>query len=73
MQEKSSKFKFLIPILSGLLAVIFVLSGAIYLLFSINIFNEEKVQIIKAPKGPIKEKPVDAGGKIIDHIFNLFF
>ena len=73
MQEKSSKFKFLIPILSGLLAVIFVLSGAIYLLFNINIFNEEKVQIIKAPKGPIKEKPVDAGGKIIDHIDAEFY
>jgi len=73
VQEKSSKFKFLIPVLSGLLAVIFVLSGAIYLLFNINIFNEEKVQIIKAPKGPIKEKPVDAGGKIIDHIDAEFY
>lgn len=73
MQEKSSKFKFLIPILSGLLAVIFVLSGAIYIIFNINIFNESKIQIIKAPKGPIKEKPVDAGGKIIDHLDADFY
>ena len=73
MSDKNKKFKFLIPILSGLLAVIFVLSGAIYIFFNINLFSEEKIQIIKASKGPIKEKPLDSGGKIIDHLDADFY
>ena len=73
MSDKNKKFKFLIPILSGLLAVIFVLSGAIYIFFNINLFSEEKIQIIKASKGPVKEKPLDSGGKIIDHLDADFY
>ena len=73
MSDKNKKFKFLIPILSGLLAVIFVLSGAIYIFFNINLFSEEKIQIIKASKGPVKEKPIDSGGKIIDHLDADFY
>ena len=73
MSDKNKKFKFLIPILSGLLAVIFVLSGAIYIIFNINLFSEEKIQIIKASKGPIKEKPLDSGGKVIDHLDADFY
>ncbi len=73
MSDKNKKFKFLIPILSGLLAVIFVLCGAIYIFFNINILSEEKIQIIKASKGPVKEKPLDSGGKIIDHLDADFY
>jgi hypothetical protein len=73
VSDKNKKFKFLIPILSGLLAVIFVLSGAIYIFFNINLFSEEKIQIIKASKGPVKEKPLDSGGKIIDHLDADFY
>jgi hypothetical protein len=73
VSDKNKKFQFLIPILSGLLAVIFVLSGAIYIFFNINLFSEEKIQIIKASKGPVKEKPLDSGGKIIDHLDADFY
>jgi hypothetical protein len=73
VSDKNKKFKFLIPILSGLLAVIFVLSGAIYIFFNIYLFREEKIQIIKASKGPVKEKPLDSGGKIIDHLDADFY
>ena len=73
MLDKNKKFKFLIPILSGLLAVIFVLSGTIYIFFNINLFSEEKIQIIKASKFPVKEKPLESGGKIIDHLDADFY
>ena len=62
MSDKNKKFKFLIPILSGLLAVIFVLSGAIYIFFNINILSEEKIQIIKGwqdKDGILQEKIFD--------------
>jgi hypothetical protein len=37
------------------------------------LFSEEKIQIIKASKGPVKEKPLDSGGKIIDHLDANFY
>ena len=67
MAENSKKFRILLPLLSGLLSVIFVLSGAIYIFFNINFLGNKEIQILKAPEGPIKEKPKNSGGKIIDH------
>ena len=67
MTENSKKFRILLPLLSGLLSVIFVLSGAIYIFFNINFLGNKEIQILKAPEGPIKEKPKNSGGKIIDH------
>ena len=67
MAENSKKFRILLPLLSGLLSVIFVLRGAIYIFFNINFLGNKEIQILKAPEGPIKEKPKNSGGKIIDH------
>ena len=67
MEETSNKFRFLIPLLSGLFAVIFVLCGVIYIIININLFKEDNIPIIKAPEGPIKEKPEKPGGKVIKH------
>ena len=67
MAENSNKFRILLPLLSGLLSVIFVLSGAIYIFLNINFLGNKEIQILKAPEGPIKEKPKNSGGKIIDH------
>ena len=67
MAENSKKFRILLPLLSGLLSVIFVLSGAIYIFFNINFLGNKEIQILKASEGPIKEKPKNSGGKIIDH------
>ena len=57
MAENSKKFRILLPLLSGLLSVIFVLSGAIYIFFNINFLGNKEIQILKATEGPIKEKP----------------
>jgi len=67
MDETSNKFRFLIPLLSGLFAVIFVLCGVIYIILNINFFKVDNIPIIKAPEGPIKEKPEKPGGKVIEH------
>ena len=67
MDETSNKFRFLIPLLSGLFSVIFVLCGVIYIILNINFFKVDNIPIIKAPEGPIKEKPEKPGGKIIKH------
>ena len=56
MTENTKKFKILFPLLGGLFSVILVLSGAIYIFFNINFFSKKEIQLIKAPKGPIKEK-----------------
>ena len=56
MGESSNKFRFLIPLLSGLFAVIFLLCGVIYIIININLFKVDNIPIIKAPEGPIKEK-----------------
>ena len=73
MEETSNKFRFLIPLLSGLFAVIFVLCGVIYIIININLFKEDNIPIIKAPEGPIKEKPEKPGGKVIDHRDKIFY
>ena len=73
MTENSKKFRILLPLLGGLLSVILVLSGAIYIFFNINFFSKKEIQLIKAPKGPIKEKPKNSGGKIIDHLDAEFY
>ena len=44
MDESSNKFRFLIPLLSGLFAVIFLLCGVIYIIFNINIFKVDNIQ-----------------------------
>ena len=67
MGESSKKFRFLIPLLSGLFAVIFLLCGVIYIIININLFKVDNIPIIKAPEGPIKEKPEKPGGKVIKH------
>ena len=73
MTENSKKFKILFPLLGGLFSVILVLSGTIYIFFNINFFSKKEIQLIKAPKGPIKEKPKNSGGKIIDHLDAEFY
>ena len=73
MTENSKKFKILFPLLGGLFSVILVLSGVIYIFFNINFFSKKEIQLIKAPKGPIKEKPKNSGGKIIDHLDAEFY
>ena len=73
MTENSKKFKILLPLLGGLFSVILVLSGAIYIFFNINFFSNKEIQLIKAPEGPIKEKPENSGGKIIDHLDAEFY
>ena len=73
MAENVKKFKILLPLLGGLFSVILVLSGAIYIFFNINFFSKKEIQLIKAPKGPIKEKPKNSGGKIIDHLDAEFY
>ena len=73
MTENSKKFKILFPLLGGLFSVILVLSGVIYTFFNINFFSKKEIQLIKAPKGPIKEKPKNSGGKIIDHLDAEFY
>ena len=73
MTESSKKFRILLPLLGGLLSVILVLSGAIYIFFNINFFSNKEIQLIKAPEGPIKEKPENSGGKIIDHLDAEFY
>tara|TARA_Y100001970_G_scaffold279453_1_gene386840 strand:- start:2025 stop:2810 length:786 start_codon:yes stop_codon:yes gene_type:complete len=73
MTENSKKFRILLPLLGGLLSVILVLSGAIYIFFNINFLSNKEIQLIKAPEGPIKEKPENSGGKIIDHLDAEFY
>tara|TARA_Y100001934_G_C12076499_1_gene642663 strand:- start:8 stop:793 length:786 start_codon:yes stop_codon:yes gene_type:complete len=73
MTESSKKFRILLPLLGGLLSVILVLSGAIYIFFNINFLSNKEIQLIKAPEGPIKEKPENSGGKIIDHLDAEFY
>ena len=73
MVENSKKFRILLPLLGGLLSVILVLSGAIYIFFNINFLSNKEIQLIKAPEGPIKEKPENSGGKIIDHLDAEFY
>lgn len=73
MTENSKKFRILLPLLGGLFSVILVLSGVIYIFFNINFFGNKEIQLIKAPEGPIKEKPKNSGGKIIDHLDAEFY
>lgn len=71
---KSNFFKFfIIPILSGILVVSILFFSSNLLIKSFNLFDNDEIPIILAPKEPIKEKPKNPQGQVIKHTTQEFW
>ena len=63
----NKKNKFVVPLLSGLIAICFIMVGIYYFFSNLGVFEKTSVPIIRAPEKPIKVKPEISGGKNIDY------
>ena len=57
------KNNFFIPLFSGLIALILIVSGTFYLFSRLGVFKKSEVPTIRAPETPVKVKPEISGGK----------
>ena len=71
---KSNFFKFfIIPILSGIVVVSSLFFSSNLLIKSFSLFDNDEIPIILAPKKPIKEKPKNPQGQVIEHTTQEFW